>query len=155
MTLAHGSHFSSYQILGPLGVGGMGEVYRATDLKLKREVADAHYLSSGHLLYALGDGLFARAFDPAALKVSGGALPVTQHVLRATPTASSNYGVSANGSLFTLGGRAASPLVNLVWVDRAGIETVLPVAPGNYVYPRLSPDGTRVALNDRITENAL
>ena len=39
MTLAPGSHFGSYQISALIGVGGMGEVYRARDLELEREVA--------------------------------------------------------------------------------------------------------------------
>ena len=34
-----GSKLGSYEITGPLGEGGMGVVYRATDSKLKREVA--------------------------------------------------------------------------------------------------------------------
>ena len=34
-----GTRLGSYEILSPLGVGGMGEVYRASDLKLKRDVA--------------------------------------------------------------------------------------------------------------------
>lgn len=39
MTLAPGMRLGPYEIVGPLGTGGMGEVYRARDPKLAREVA--------------------------------------------------------------------------------------------------------------------
>ena len=39
MTLYPGRRLGSYEILAPVGAGGMGEVYRATDTKLGREVA--------------------------------------------------------------------------------------------------------------------
>ena len=39
MTLAAGMKLGPYDVLGPLGAGGMGEVYRARDTKLDRDVA--------------------------------------------------------------------------------------------------------------------
>jgi len=38
-TLVAGARFGAYDVLAMIGVGGMGEVYRARDTKLKREVA--------------------------------------------------------------------------------------------------------------------
>jgi serine/threonine protein kinase/Tol biopolymer transport system component len=39
MPLTAGNRFGPYEIVGPLGAGGMGEVYRARDSRLNREVA--------------------------------------------------------------------------------------------------------------------
>jgi len=39
MSLAPGTRLGPYEIVAPIGTGGMGEVYRARDAKLRRDVA--------------------------------------------------------------------------------------------------------------------
>ncbi len=39
MSLAPGNRLGSYEVISALGAGGMGEVYRARDTRLKRDVA--------------------------------------------------------------------------------------------------------------------
>ena len=53
MTLAIGTRLGPYEILAPIGAGGMGEVYRGRDTRLEREVAvkvlPAHLSSSAEV----------------------------------------------------------------------------------------------------------
>ena len=119
--------------------------------------SDARYVPSGHLVYALGDGLFAVAFDPNRREVQGGPVSVLEGVMRAAVaqvnTATANYGMSNQGTLVYATGGSAQIQRTLVWVDRTGQEGIIPAPPRAYVYPRLSPDGTRVALDIRDQEN--
>jgi len=113
---------------------------------------DARYLPTGHLVYALEDSLFAVSFDPNNLTISGGAVPVVQGIMRASgpgQTGVAHYGVSEDGTLIYVRGGAAAGETTLAWVDRQGREEAISAAPSIYVYPRISPDGTRVALDDR------
>ena len=67
-----------------------------------------------------------------------------------------NYDVSAQGTLaYVTGvtGDAFAQLRSLVWVNRQGREEPLDAPPRSYASPRLSPDGTRVALDIRDLNN--
>ena len=117
--------------------------------------SDARYVPTGHLVYALEDVLFVLPFDLASLEVSGGPVPIVEGVRRAPPnnTATANYGFSDRGTLIYVPGSAAGTLRTLTWVDRSGNEERLVAEPRNYIYPRISPDGGRVALDLRDEDN--
>ena len=58
--------------------------------------------------------------------------------------------MAADGTLVYLPTIVTSPFLHTpVWVDRQGRETSLGMQARPYVHPRLSPDGTRVAVNER------
>jgi serine/threonine-protein kinase len=110
--------------------------------------SDARYVSSGHLLYAYGGNVLAVKFDLKTLAVSGGSIPVIEGVLRAPigQTGVAHYSVSDNGDLaYFPGGVSTAPRI-LALVDRTGKTQKLPLPPATYEYPRISPDGTRLAV---------
>jgi hypothetical protein len=101
---------------------------------------------SGQLLFVRGKALLAQGLDPAAGKLVGDAIPLG-------PEFPSNVGTSGQRA-FSAGGDAlafhlGAPSQNrLVWTDRAGVEQeAVYDRPGDWIfYPRLAPDGRRVAL---------
>ncbi|HUF72230.1 MAG TPA: protein kinase [Gammaproteobacteria bacterium] len=118
--------------------------------ELIRGGSDAHYVSTGHLIYALGDGLLGVAFDAATLTVSGPTVSLVQGVVRGNfnQTAAANYGISGDGTLvYRAGSSTAGGLNTLVWVDRDGNEESLGFEPCDCAAPNVSPDGTQVALH--------
>jgi eukaryotic-like serine/threonine-protein kinase len=126
---------------------------------------DARYVSTGHLVYALGSTLLGAPFDVATLAVTGGPVPLVEAVARAPSrgpgvgvvTGAAHFAMSSNGALIYVPTDAVRGVPQarrtLVWVDREGREASLKTPPRAYVYPRLSPDGTRVALDIRDQEN--
>ena len=100
----------------------------------------------GHLVYAAGGALWAVPFDPVQFQTHGTPVPVVPQVVT-TPLGGADAVIAANGTLaYVSGGVTASTPHVLVWVDRQGRETPIPAPPRAYVYPRLSPDGTQVAV---------
>ena len=110
----------------------------------------AHYVSTGHLVYVAGGALRAVAFDLSRREVQGTPVSVLPRVMTTTFGAG-NYAVAADGTLVyvDMPGTASSAGFSdrtLVWVDRAAREEPLAAPPRAYMQPRLSPDGTRIAV---------
>ena len=121
---------------------------------LVRGGSQAQYVPSGHLVYAAAGTLRAVAFDLNRLEVIGTPIPVLPQVVT-LPNGTAEFDVARDGTLvYVPGGAAAAPARTLVWVDRQGREEAIKAAPARaYASPRLSPDGTRVALDIRDQEN--
>jgi Tol biopolymer transport system component len=111
--------------------------------------SDARYVSTGHLIYALGNGLFGRAFDLATLSTSGGSVPLVQGVRRAQDGIA-DYDVADNGTLaYMQGGAVGEGFLLLTWVDRNGDEEPVGIDICFCTEPALSPDQTRIAVTLR------
>jgi serine/threonine-protein kinase len=111
------------------------------------------YVPTGHLIYAVGQTLFAVEFDANRLEVDGGAVSVVEGIIRsdapANTSATANYSVSENGTLVFATGATVNALGMLVWVDRNGKAAPLTERHAPYRAPRVSPDGARVAVTMR------
>jgi Tol biopolymer transport system component/tRNA A-37 threonylcarbamoyl transferase component Bud32 len=106
------------------------------------------YVSTGHLVYANAGTLRAVRFDLDRLAVGNSPVSVLEGVVtKGQGTAS--FSLSPTGTLTYIAGHAGVARRTLVWVDRQGREEPIKVPPRAYAYARLSPDGTRVALDVR------
>ena len=115
--------------------------------------SDARYVPTGHLTYAMGTTLFAIPFDVARREITGRPVPIVESVQRAVRTpgssGSANYDFSRDGTLAYVALQEQSAEArarSLVAVDLTGRVTPLLEEQGNYWRPRISPDGTRVAV---------
>jgi serine/threonine-protein kinase len=105
-----------------------------------------HYVDTGHIVYAIGNALWAVGFDPKALEVTTEPFPVVQNV-HITSYGASSFGVSNEGSLVYARGDVVTGQNELQLVHRDGRVEALQYAPDDYSTPRLSPDRTRIAVS--------
>jgi serine/threonine-protein kinase len=106
------------------------------------------YLPTGHLIYIVGNDLLAVPFDADTLEVTGGPVAMVAGIWQRSSNNASQYAISDSGTLAYLPGIAGAASVQrtLVWLDRKGKEAPIAVTPNDYRNPRISPDGSRVAL---------
>ena len=106
------------------------------------------YVPTGHLVYALEGTLLAAPFDARTLEVKGGAVPVVEGVRRAGTAGGGQayYSVSRNGTLVYVAGPARAGFEEVFLYDDKAIPQALNLPLGTYAYPRVSRDGTRLAV---------
>ena len=112
--------------------------------------SDGKFVSTGHVVYALESSLLAVPFDDLGdMEATGGPISVLNPVRRANginATPSANYAISETGSLlYAVGGSTPADRI-LALASRNGNVEPLNVPNDQYLSPRLSPDGTKVAV---------
>jgi eukaryotic-like serine/threonine-protein kinase len=108
--------------------------------------ASGRYLTSGHVIYARNDELFAVPFDVDRLRVSGQASRLSDAAWRGSE--GNQYAVSDNGVFVSVSGSAGRIERRLVWVRRDGGVEPLAAPPREYYGNAvISPDGTRAAVD--------
>jgi Tol biopolymer transport system component len=105
---------------------------------------NAHYLSTGHLVYARGATLIAAPFDVRTTTVDGPGVALIENV-RSEEWGSVQYTLAQDGTLAYVSGGPAW-IGKLVWTDRTGATTPIAAPARAYQNFSLSPDGQRVAL---------
>jgi serine/threonine-protein kinase len=100
------------------------------------------YVETGHLVYAAANTLRAVRFNLESLELIGEPVTVVDELAAASGAA--QYAISRTGTLVYAEPRPQAR--SLVWVDRNGKESAIPVPARAYIEPRLSPDDARLAV---------
>jgi serine/threonine protein kinase/Tol biopolymer transport system component len=103
------------------------------------------YLPSGHLIYYQSGALFAAPMDLDRLALTGPAVTLADSVAFTPNVAHADFDLSPSGALVYVRGQAATGYV-VSWMDPAGVLSPLLAKPREYSYPRLSPDGKKLAV---------
>ena len=104
------------------------------------------YSPSGHLLFERDGRVFAVAFDPHRLEVTGQPVPVLDGVKTSPNSGAADFAVSDTGSLVYLPENAYIHDGQIVWVDRKKQVKELSAPARHYGSPHISPDGERIAV---------
>jgi serine/threonine-protein kinase len=111
--------------------------------------ASPHWIPSGYLVYGTGDGqLSAMPFDGKHRTVLGEPVPVITGMRMEAGFGAAEYALADDGTLIYVPG-ANQLYVNVALVSPNGHLDTLPIPRGPYTQPRVSPDGTQLAVQVR------
>ncbi len=101
-------------------------------------------VSGSRLFYRQAGSLMTVAFDPARVSLIGN--PTLVADARHSALGATVY-AAAGSVLAYVPDSVDRPERTLVWVDRRGDMQPIAAPPGNYAFPRISPDGNRIAFS--------
>jgi serine/threonine-protein kinase len=107
------------------------------------------YLKSGHLVYVREGTLFAAPFDVTRLELRGPAVPVLAGVSASVISAGAQFAFSDAGTLVFLPGRSVDAALPIHFLTADGKAEPMRASAANYGNVRFSPDGQRLALDQR------
>jgi Tol biopolymer transport system component len=108
--------------------------------------AYGRFLPSGHLVYMHRGTLFAAPMDPRRLDLTGPPIPLLQDVGFHPGTGTAAFTFSQSGMFVYVAAAPDDHLRPIGLMDEKGKLELLPLAKARYSHPRVSPDGTRLAV---------
>jgi serine/threonine-protein kinase len=110
---------------------------------------NAHYLRSGHLVYAMSDTLMVAPFDLSSLQLTGRPFPAVRGVFGMSGLGAGYFSVSDSGTLVYSEGPQIALSSTPVWIDTAGTSTPLSNIPAGSLHydATVSPNGQHAAFS--------
>lgn len=104
--------------------------------------ASPHGAQKDYLVYYRDRALWVARFDSESLTITSESVPIVSDIHYED---FAHYSLSSDGTLVyvvdaNLKGR------QLVWVDRSGLQSTIPIEPRPFIMPRISPDGEQIAV---------
>jgi eukaryotic-like serine/threonine-protein kinase len=124
----------------------IGSIDSTQTTRLLNADSQAQYVGPSHLLVVRQGTLVDQPFDAAKGALSGEAMPIAQQVT-ADALGYATFSASESGTLVYRTG-AANTKTQLTWLTRNGQPAGTVGPPGVYRNPALSPDGTRLAVEE-------
>jgi Tol biopolymer transport system component len=108
----------------------------------------ARYVPTGHVVFVVRGVVTALAFDVRTMRAFGGPIPLEEGVVESPlQNGVAHFDVTGAGTLAFVTAAVATPNRTPVWIDRQGRETPLGAEARTYLYPRLSPDESRIVFD--------